>query len=534
MSMLRLVRACLLGTVLCVAVAPAGAHPPDLPVDTRDECVPEPPPTLDELGLSGLPDDGELLIGPGIVGSLDCVPESTPVVGEAISGVVAVLLDGMDSVRQEHARRMYRIAERCRRARDFEMAENCYQETLRLCPESAYARKAVQRIGELRTMRADGDAEAAEPPQEVPAKEQAPQGNYEMRLVAPACSWLRCDVDGLARGQKMYRIAERCRRSGDFEMAVNCYQETMLLCPESEYARKAERHIRRLQAQAPIPMEDHGEEQEPKPDEEPGMTPAGCFSVPSEGPSALLHETDHARMAEAKVLYYVGERCRRGGDLEMAYRCYEEAHRACPQCRHGKKALLRMRRIDEDRQTNARAGEEQEIPSRETTDPFAGSAALSDRKVLENYFPPIDAQLIPALDRLVDEGSASTLRDLTLVEQQSGSPADAEEQEYPLTMCGGKAPDSVPFRLFVEAPVRDLVLHPEEGEEQDSVRTDSEDLSDWLRQAVRVMRGAGSLRIDAARLGQLMAQGEGAIRELGCSLVHECGRAYVVYPARSR
>ena len=39
MSMKRLARACLAGAVLCLVASPAAAHPPDLPVDTKDVCV---------------------------------------------------------------------------------------------------------------------------------------------------------------------------------------------------------------------------------------------------------------------------------------------------------------------------------------------------------------------------------------------------------------------------------------------------------------------------------------------------------------
>src|SRR5438874_9752948 len=100
----------------------------------------------------------------------------------------------------------------------------------------------------------------------------------------------------------------------------------------------------------------------------------------------LLFETDLARLSEAKAMYYVGERCRRGGDLDMAYRCYEEAHRACPQCRHAKKALQRMRRIDEDRQTNARIRERQDPPASEIR--------------IDSFFPLVDPQIVPAFHRL--------------------------------------------------------------------------------------------------------------------------------------
>ncbi len=376
MSMKRLARACLTGAALCLAVAPAAAHPPDLPVDTRDECIPQ----LDT----------------------HVQPAGAPAAS--------------DPARMEHARRMY-------------------------------------------------------------------------------------------------LIAERCRRAGDLEMARNCYQETRLLCPDSAYAHKAAQRIRRMSVRTAVPSEGDSEEQEPA-------------EAPPEGRASLLREADYGKMVEAKVLFYVGERCRRGGDLDMAYRCYEEAHRACPQCRHGKKALQRMRRIDEDRQTNARAGEGQEPPL----------APRVNEVRIEPVFPMIDPQIVPAFDRLLAQEGQIAGAALDLVEETSRpAPAGAEEAEedYLPGPCGDTCPDSEMLRLFIEPPPRDLVLCPVHGEEaQDSAAC--EDLSDWLRQAVRTMGGAGSLRIDAARLGRLMAQGEGAVRALGCTVVHECGRAYVVYPARSR
>jgi tetratricopeptide (TPR) repeat protein len=543
MSMKRLVCACLTGAVLCLAVAPAGARPPDLPVDTRDECIPQPVVDLGELDTCSwcepfdatvsIPDDvlarfcqgfalnliGFPVVDPDL--ELICCAEDGLEPAAVIGGATAAGLEGADDSQLAQAGRLYRIAERCRRSGDLDMAENCYRETVLLCPGSAYAQKAKRRIHQVKTLRAEqaeDAAEEAEPPQEP---DQTIRPDPRARFHDPASAEPPAEASAHETEAKaLFRIAERCRHLGDLDMAENCYEETRLLCPDSDYARKAEQHIRQMKARRAVESEDAFEEQEP------GATPAVDTPIPPEGSAAaLLHETDHVRMVEAKVLYYVGERCRRGGDLNMAYRCYEEAHRACPQCRHAKKALQRMRRIDEDRQTNARMREGQE-PSR----------LRASEVRIDSFFPLIDPQVIPAFDRLLMQEGQVTGAVFDLIEEESRpAPAGEEEEEdYPPGPCGNISPGCEPLSLFVEPPARDLVLCSAHGEEEQGSTAACEDLSDWLRQAVRVMGGAGSLRIDAARLGRLMAQGEGAVRALGCAVVHECGRTYVVYPACPR
>src|SRR5205823_3022409 len=95
-------------------------------------------------------------------------------------------------------------------------------------------------------------------------------------------------------------------------------------------------------------------------------------------------------------------------------------------------------------------------------------------------------------------------------------------------------PQAEPPELFITPPAGDLMLREDvTAGPETAAPAACEDLSDWLRQTVRLLKGgAGTLRIDAARLGRLMAQGEDALRELGCAVVHECGRSYVVYPGR--
>jgi hypothetical protein len=56
------------------------------------------------------------------------------------------------------------------------------------------------------------------------------------------------DVPNLAAARRMYLIAERCRRQGDLDMASNCYQETLLLCPHSAYGRKSLTRLHEIEA----------------------------------------------------------------------------------------------------------------------------------------------------------------------------------------------------------------------------------------------------------------------------------------------
>src|SRR5262249_18985700 len=251
----------------------------------------------------------------------------------------------IDEDRRQHARKMYLIGERCRRAGDFDMAENCYQETKLLCPGCDYARKADRRIRQVRALRAaesEDIGEESEPPKEEqePAKKESSKnpvpgldGNWNYDVGPPT---VFPEYSGFTVGTEYWsnsheKPQESAKKKSPKDPMPEPDYNIQLRVPDVSRIglgyRESEAALReRMRQEAAA----RGEK--------------------------LLFETDMARLTEAKAMYYIGERCRRGGDLAMAYRCYEDAYRICPQCRHGKKALQRMRRVKELKQQELQQG----------------------------------------------------------------------------------------------------------------------------------------------------------------------------------
>jgi hypothetical protein len=315
--------------------------------------------------------------------------------------------------------------------------------------------------------------------------------------------------------RNLYQIGERCREAGDLDMAANCYEEAGRLCPA--LAKQARARLRQVQAlRAAKTSPDTGEEAQ-----EPPTLPPEWGGNPLRS-DKLLYETDRTRLAETRKLYLVGERCRRLGDLDMAYRWYEEAHGWCPNCAYGREALQRMRQIEGQR-GDSEEQEPKQKPSRKR------------RRVVElvPVLPEIDPLVVPAFNRLLAETAEARPAGVVIVEEERSAAGDEEESEsnYPPFISGAVLSPN----LLVTPAVRDLVVREET---RDGPRCGAapagHDLSDWFREAVRTLRGVGSLRIEAGRLTHLLSGGESAVRELGCALVHEGGRCYVVYPAPGR
>ena len=67
------------------------------------------------------------------------------------------------------ARALYRIAERCLKNGDLDMARTCYEETHLLAPESSLGREAIQRLADIERPRTSGEGTGeAQEPREVP------------------------------------------------------------------------------------------------------------------------------------------------------------------------------------------------------------------------------------------------------------------------------------------------------------------------------------------------------------------------------
>lgn len=383
--------------------------------------------------------------------------------------------EGVDPRQHQHARRMYLIGEQCRRNGDYHMAQNCYEETRLICLASDYARQAEGRLRRLEALR---DAVKDEPigEEQEPAKEAQPkEEDYNIQLSVP-----------------------RLPRTGRLES------------PEALKARM-DQEIKRLEAQ------------ETKTEEE---APFACPCMPS----GLFHETteDLYKLTAAHTLYRIGERCRRNGDPEMARNCYEEAHLICPECRYGRLAIRRLAVMDSRK---SKPSTESGMPqSRSEARPTPSRGGVEPTIALLPTLPPVDPNVVPAFNRLLAETAEPPMSELVLVRQVVRTRENDCEEQSGVTPCGGLFPQTEPPSLQVEVPCRDLVL-TEEKSEKAAVAADPSDLSDWLRETVRVLNGAGAVRVEVTRLGRLMAQGEAAVRALGCAIVHEGGRSFVVYPA---
>jgi len=162
------------------------------------------------------------------------------------------------------------------------------------------------------------------------------------------------------------------------------------------------------------------------------------------------------RLAGARRLYLIGERCRRQGDLDMAVNCYHETHLLCPLSSYGRKASQRLMEIEARRVTEPVLGdaEEQEtprpMPRRRATPPASGS-------FLQPPLPATDENVIRALEQVLDEFIQPPPRKITIeLEEARPAPGTGEEQGPPVV--------TRPPVLFVPLPPRNLTIYVEEPE----------------------------------------------------------------------
>jgi tetratricopeptide (TPR) repeat protein len=154
--------------------------------------------------------------------------------------------------------------------------------------------------------------------------------------------------------QNFYEIARQCEQNGDFAMASNCYEEATRTAPESEYGQLASL---KLTAIAVANAKNRGFRGGVETEEEPPL-------VEQESTSEQLQQAH--RVQQAHTMLLMGIRFQRNGDLDNAYRCFQDAFGICPACEHGQSALDHMRLIERSKSGDTRREggvEEQEPPS---------------------------------------------------------------------------------------------------------------------------------------------------------------------------
>ncbi|HYV36486.1 MAG TPA: hypothetical protein VE988_12315 [Gemmataceae bacterium] len=187
--------------------------------------------------------------------------------------------------------------------------------------------------------------------------------------VCPAAECCHCqqscpDVPLDAEAYKLHsarhflEIGRQCEENGDYEMARNCYEEATRVCPGSKYAALANAKLAMATAVVASNRATHGGYET---QEEPPASAVATSLIPS-------------RVHEAYRMLQMGERFEQAGDLDNAYRCYQDAHAMCPACDDGRKALEHMMEIEaiRNRQSEPPQGgvEEQEPPANRHRPPY--------------------------------------------------------------------------------------------------------------------------------------------------------------------
>ncbi len=136
---------------------------------------------------------------------------------------------------------------------------------MRICMRRCYAGTVVLAL-------ALGSLLAAKPPDLPSSSREAVSPQVEqipiMPSVSKATAQPKDDVEARRSGaRRLYLIGEHCRKTGDLDMAVNCYHEVDLLAPHSAYGRKARRRLHEVEAKhTTAPVSGDAEEQEiPRP-----------------------------------------------------------------------------------------------------------------------------------------------------------------------------------------------------------------------------------------------------------------------------
>jgi hypothetical protein len=232
------------------------------------------------------------------------------------------------------------------------------------------------------------------------------------------------NAEQLRQVRHLYKIAGRCCQNGDMDMARNCYEEIVRICPDCRHGRLAQNWLARLKDGRENSQQQFGvEEQEPgtesdrdllehlrlraeqlrRQSQEPPVCPFhkdGRAGEPSTPSSATF-------VKEARALYRQGQHFQRSGDLAQAYRCYQDVVSLAPESSWAEKAAKCMEQIDaltEDETT------EDESMSAEEMQELLNATELLDVNLDEDVrVLTVDA---PARDLVAEEESEPAAADI--------------------------------------------------------------------------------------------------------------------------
>jgi hypothetical protein len=404
---------------LLVPMFAVAAKPPDLPVDIKVVCQPEALENVAghaQLVCRPAPEDGQapVEVCPCLDASCAQFCELMCQFFQAVAGVEESSLETeqIDAIpaevrplwhtetllvmprevktspRRPELRQLLRVAERCWRDGDLAMCGNCYHEIIRLARRGPLARHAEGRLAAIK--RIQDDAAAAE--QECGAV--ADQQFLEQFL------------------QKVQQL----RQQGQESSACPCpFRRDSSAENQASPGKPLTGDDLELQdmLDATVPLEIYLDQ------------------TNWEAQTLRSSKTDDL---SARVLFRIGQRCRRAGDLDMALSCYVEANRIAPKSRCGRHAWREMQAIQRTLQpaldelvealteARARSNHKKDVRTSKFYDNVEVYHAPADR---------IDVQMEPAAKPAGEEASepaeitvAPMPRELEIVEDAEPSVGD--------------------------------------------------------------------------------------------------------------
>jgi tetratricopeptide (TPR) repeat protein len=329
---------------------------------------------------------------------------------------------GQRRVQVMAAARLYTIGARCAKAGDWAMARNCFEEVTRVCPNCDYAVMAKAQLlrissRELPELPTEGGTEEQKDPPKV-------EGQRDLILEN------RASLRRIHEARRMFARGERYEAAGKFDKAYDCYEEARAVCPACQFGQQARERMVVLETRRYRSVRGHyrlttdrnrrvdlivagrfgAEEQSAPPlrfrrhiagslrrhytlrgfyllgERHRRLAAASIFGVPQQQETPVRHrrhrltEIEMQHRMEARALYLLGERCRRGGDLRMAATFYEECFGVSPWSYYTARANERLRQVE------TRLRQQSRLEGAETQELREGAASGMQARRWAAYF----------------------------------------------------------------------------------------------------------------------------------------------------